>query len=161
MFKKTLFLAFLLSLLAGRSASALMPAWEKEFRMGALKIMQIVPGNTYQYPQPDLKILETKGRGDCVAWSKFMAKIAFKYKMEFKHYIIAENPDSSGRLLECHQITILKDNSGQLWLQSNENLSRVVDMKEVLERVAIGEVWSNGCHVAAEFTVKEEDLYDN
>lgn len=161
MFKKTLFLAFLLSLLASRSASALMPAWEKEFRMGALKIMQIVPGNTYQYPQPDLRILEEKGRGDCVAWSKFMAKVAFKYKIEFKHYIIAENYNPKPGMLQCHQITILKDGSGQLWLQSNENLSRVVDMKEVLERVAVGMNWSSGCCVASEFTVKEEDLYDN
>ena len=156
-----LFVSFVL-LFFTSSVLAITPDWVSDFRFNALYISRISHGKSYQHPQPSLRILETKGRGNCVAWSKFMAKIAIKYNVDFDNYIVGRNPD--GKKMESlnHQITILRDNSGQMWLQSNNTISIVKDMKDALEKVVkeVDPDWSLGYRIISRVVITDKDLTD-
>jgi hypothetical protein len=140
---------------------AITPDWVSEFRASALSISRVSHGKSYQHPQPSLRILETKGKGNCVAWSKFMAKIAIAHKVEFDNYIVGRNIDGKKVGLVNHQITILKDSTNLLWLQSNANLMMIKDMKDALNKV-VNEVdpkWTLGYRVIYKVTIQSQDLY--
>ncbi len=139
-------------------------AWVKEFRIRAAFLLEKTKSSgeksnkPYAYPQPDLALLEKTGYGDCVAWSKLMAKIAIKRKLKFVHHIIIENTNED-RPKQTHQVTIIISDEQDKWLQSYAHLERIVNMNEALKKIADDMEFKNGCRSLVEFTVEEKDLY--
>lgn len=137
------------------------PLWVREFRVRSFRISRLAGGETYKRGQPDLKTLEETEKGNCVAWSNLMAKVALHNKVEFKCYIVARNVQT-GKDNSNHQITVLKDDSGQVWLQSNDDVVRVKDMDGALKRLpdlVKGDDWKKGCRVLSGFVPREGDIY--
>ncbi|MBI5140014.1 MAG: hypothetical protein HZA94_01015 [Candidatus Vogelbacteria bacterium] len=73
------------------SVFAYTPLWVREFRVRSLKISRLSGGESYKRGQPDLKTLEDTGKGNYVAWSNLMARVALRNKVRFKCYIVAKN----------------------------------------------------------------------
>jgi hypothetical protein len=152
---------FFALIIFSQSVLALTSDWVLQFRADSLCICKISHSNGYQSSQASLKILETKGKGNCVAWSKFMVKIAIEHKIEFDNYIVGRNIDGKNVGLVNHQITILKDSTHQLWLQSNANLMMIKDMKDALTKVVkeVDPKWKLGYRLIYKVTIRNQDLY--
>lgn len=134
------------------------PNWASEFRSLSLEYKTLSGDSRFQEHQTDLGILEKTGRANCVGWSKLMAKIALKHEVEFSECIYAENTKED-RDKQSHQVTVLKEKNGHLWLQSNFALIRIADINDVARIVAYEMDWENGSHLVIQFNVTKEDLY--
>ncbi len=130
--------------------------WTQDFRDNVLVLAKLSRGRLYEYPQPSLKTLLATGKGDCVAWSKLMAKVAIKNKIPYKHYVLYSRNKED--IFSHHQISIL-ESGGQMWLQSNHSVMLVDDMKEALTTASKQIAWEYGCNIDREVIIKEEDLY--
>jgi hypothetical protein len=139
------------------------PYWVWEFHQ---KVKEMVyragSSEVYEESQDSLLVLESTGKGNCVAWSKLMAKIAMHRKVFFRTYVMCKNcKPRDGLDMAYHQITVLTDDTGQLWLQSNAFLMRVASYEEALFRAGwqIEPTWIGTFKIDREEQIYQEDLY--
>jgi len=160
--KRKLSLLFFLLLFGSRGVFAVTPDWVREFRVEVLKLSVLAHGESYSKYQDKLDILEKTGKGNCVAWSKKIVKIAIAHKVSYKNYSMEGKPVGGIDPGVYHRVTILVDASGQLWMQTNNKIKMVSGLKDAWKKLAYDfeDEWPNGCRPYREFITKEKDLYD-
>ena len=109
-------------------------SWQREFELEAIAIKKIANGPVFLHPQPIFGILRRTGRGDCMAWSGLMMHIARKHGIDCTLYLVTNSKEFNKSWVRrsSHAITILKDNLGKMWLQSNETLLPVASIDHAL-----------------------------
>ena len=134
--------------------------WVTEFHMEAWRVNFISHNNSFLHPQRSLRILRAIGKGSCFSWAKLVTAIAIDHKILYHQYVLGDNAMKDEY---WHIVTVLIDASGDMWLQSNDRLERVPNLKEALVTAAhwMGR-WPKGGHIREEFRgfkLKDTDLW--